>query len=444
MMTPAIRFPSLTRSAGRRGRVRAGAVAVAAVAGAVAALVPATGSTQQRVALAEGVTAIVNDYPVTSFDVRQRTQFLLATSGIQNLTEAIVQEAAAAALDALINERLQLQEAGRYNAVPSDPEVDQTVARRAQQQGGSLQDFYAELGRLGVSAASYREQIKAEMAWQRIVRGRFGSRIRISRDRIDEQYARIVASAGRPQYLVSEIFLESAPGEQEATLAGAATLVQQIRAGNAAFQLVAQRFSFAPSAAAGGDLGWVGLAELRPQVAGAVEAMSQGGVSDPIVVEGGVMIVGLRQMRPGVQLAVRYTLKGFTRPVAEGAGEAEWRRAEQAVNQARSALRGGCDGVSRAATRAGVEASDFGQVGEEDLAEPFRAPAAQLQTASDVSPAFRSDGGVHALVLCARDMTGGDIPTREDLQDRLFDQEISLAARRYLRDLRREASIISR
>lgn len=440
-MTTALRPPAPRRS----WPTGAAALVLAALAGLAApAALPQPAEAQQRRALAEGVTAIVNDYPITSFDVRQRTQFLLATSGIQQLTEAVVQEAAAAALDALINERLQLQEAGRYNAVPADAEVEQMVARRAQSQGGSLEDFYAELGRLGVSAATYREQVKSEMAWQRIVRGRFGSRIRVSRDRVDEQYARIVASAGRPQYLVSEIFLESGPGEQETTLAGANTLVQQIRAGNAPFQIVAQRFSFAPSAAAGGDLGWVGLAELRPQVAGVIETMAAGGVSEPIVVEGGVMIVGLRQMRPGVQLTTRYTLKGFTRTVAEGASEADWRRAEQAVSAARSALRGGCDGVTRAAGRAGVDASDFGQVTDADLAEPFKAPAARLQTTGDSSPAFRSEAGAHVLVLCARDMTGGDIPTREELSDRLFDQELSLAARRYLRDLRREAAIISR
>ncbi len=436
------------RRAYRRWLGPAALAAVALSAGALVAgaslLSPQPSIAQQR-ALAEGVTAIVNDYPITSFDVRQRTQFLLATSGIQEINEAIVREAAAAALDALINERLQLQEAAKFDAVPADAEIEQIVARRAQQQGGSLQDFYGELSRMGLSPATYREQVRAEVAWQRIVRGRFGSRIRVSRDRIDEQYARIVASAGRPQYLVSEIFLESTPAELPDTLAGAATLVTQMRAGNAPFQIVAQRFSFAPSASTGGDLGWVGLAELRPQVAAAIETMSQGGISDPIQVEGGVMIIGLRQIRPGVQLTARYTLKGFTRTVGANPTEADWRRAEQGVEDARRQLRAtGCEGVERAAARANVEPNDFGQVSEPEMAEAFKGPAGALQNPGDASRPFRSSAGVHVLVLCARDMVGGDMLTREELADRLFDQELTLAARRYLRDLRREASIITR
>jgi peptidyl-prolyl cis-trans isomerase SurA len=46
------------------------------------------------------------------------------------------------------------------------------------------------------------------------------------------------------------------------------------------------------------------------------------------------------------------------------------------------------------------------------------------------------------MVLCDRENTGSDIPTLEQLEDRLYDQELALIARRYLRDIRREAAII--
>ena len=39
---------------------------------------------------------------------------------------------------------------------------------------------------------------------------------------------------------------------------------------------------------------------------------------------------------------------------------------------------------------------------------------------------------------------GIDVPTREEIENRLFEQEMGLLSERYLRNLRREATIISR
>ena len=81
------------------------------------------------------------------------------------------------------------------------------------------------------------------------------------------------------------------------------------------------------------------------------------------------------------------------------------------------------------------------EVQDEDLGEPFRTQALGLSN-GQASAVFRSDAGVHVMVLCDRENTGSDIPTLEQLEDRLYDQELALIARRYLRDIRREAAII--
>ena len=104
-------------------------------------------------------------------------------------------------------------------------------------------------------------------------------------------------------------------------------------------------------------------------------------------------------------------------------------------------MRNGCDGVTRAAQRSSLEVIDYGEIQDEDLGEPFRTQALGLSN-GQASAVFRSDAGVHVMVLCDRENTGSDIPTLEQLEDRLYDQELALIARRYLRDIRREAAII--
>lgn len=397
---------------------------------------------QQR-PLTEGVAAIVNDQPITRLDVRQRTQFLLATSGATQVTEELVQRASAAALNALIDERLQLQEAStKFKQSMSDGEVDRILTNQARQNGATLEAFFADLREIGVSAQSYREKTRAEVMWQRLVSGRFGSRVRVNKDQVRSTLNRILANTNKPQILMSEIFLEDEnSGSAAETLEGAKTLVQQLRAG-ASFPIVAQQFSFAPSASTGGDMSWITTGELRPEVIPVAEAMAVGTISDPIVVRGGVMIVAVRDKRAPKPPKSKLKLREMSVKVAAGSQEPVWRRAEQSVRQSRDALRNGCDGVARAVQRAGVEAIDLGEVEDSDLSEPFKTQALALAR-TQASPVFRSDTGVHVLVLCDKETTGDDIPTAAQLEDRLYDQELALIARRYLRDIRREAAIIT-
>lgn len=402
---------------------------------------PVSHASAQERPLSEGVAAIVNDQPITRLDVRQRVQFLIATSGAQQITPELLQRATSAALNSLIDERLQLQEAAKFKLDVPDREVDRILTNQARQNGSTLENFFRDLADIGVSAQSYRDKTRAEIVWQRIVSGRFGSRVRVNRDQVKAALDRILANTNKPQYLISEIFLEdenvqSAPQ----TLEGAKTLVQQLR-GGAPFQLVAQQYSFAPSASTGGDMGWITLGELKTEVAGVVEQMTPGTISEPIVVPGGVMIVAVREKRDPSPPKAKLKLREMTRKVPAGSDEATWRRAEQAARTSRDALRNGCDGVSRAAQRGGLDVIDYGEIEDADLGEPFRTQALGLSN-GQASAIFRSDAGVHVMVLCDRENTGSDIPTLEQLEDRLYDQELSLIARRYLRDIRREAAII--
>ncbi|MEN9855357.1 MAG: hypothetical protein RL186_856 [Pseudomonadota bacterium] len=419
-----------------------------ALTGTVSALLIAlclapTSSHAQGRPLNEGVAAIVNDQPITRLDVRQRTQFLLATSGATQLTEELVQRASSAALNSLIDERLQIQEASnKFKVSMSDAEVDRILTNQARQNGATLQAFFADLQQIGVSAQSYREKTRAEVMWQRLVSGRFGSRVRVNRDQVRNALNRILANTNKPQLLMSEIYIEDENEAAKAqTLEGAKTLVGQLRNG-ASFPLIAQQYSFAPSASTGGDLGWITAGELRPEVIPIVETMPPGTVSDPIPVKGGVMIVAVREKRAPTPPKSKLKLKEMSLKMNAGSDENLWRKAELSVRSAREALRNGCDGVARAASRGGAEAVDLGEVDDADLSDPFKTQALALSE-GQASPVFRSDTGVHVLVLCKKETTGEDIPSAAQLEDRLYDQELALIARRYLRDIRREAAIIT-
>ncbi|MGE3143649.1 MAG: SurA N-terminal domain-containing protein, partial [Hyphomonadaceae bacterium] len=189
--------------------------------------------------MAEGVAAIVNDQVISTYDVRQRATLLLASAGIQNTAEAM-QRAKTQALRDLVDEHLQMQEAAHYEINVTDAQVNASLGDIARQNNTTPQALLSQLASAGINPSTLRSQIRADIAWRRLVGGRYGSRVRISPNAILETQQRIAQSATRTQYLASEIFL---PAETEAEFAdaqnGAERLLQEMQRG-APFPLVAR------------------------------------------------------------------------------------------------------------------------------------------------------------------------------------------------------------
>jgi peptidyl-prolyl cis-trans isomerase SurA len=52
--------------------------------------------------------------------------------------------------------------------------------------------------------------------------------------------------------------------------------------------------------------------------------------------------------------------------------------------------------------------------------------------------------GLHILTVCGRGSTGGGEASRQQIEGRLYGQQLSMIARRYMRDLRTAATIETR
>ncbi|MFR1032860.1 MAG: peptidylprolyl isomerase [Alphaproteobacteria bacterium] len=64
------------------------------------------------------------------------------------------------------------------------------------------------------------------------------------------------------------------------------------------FELYAMQFSDSPSAANGGNLGWVNKGKLASPLETALNKMSRGDISEPILVGDGYYILKLQNLRP--------------------------------------------------------------------------------------------------------------------------------------------------
>ncbi len=393
---------------------------------------------QPEFRLADGIVATVNDQIITGFDLRQRMLSVIAMSQVQPTEEnipAIQQQA----LQSLIEERLQAQEITNYETlIVTDEEINQEIAGMAQEAGTTPENYLAFLQQGGIRPSSFREQLRTEIGWRQLVGGRFNSRSRVSRSQVEQNLRQLNEAAAKPQYLVGEIYLEaSRVGGQQAALNGAEQLVQQMIQG-APFQAVARQFSAAPSAARGGDAGWVVQGTVQPALQAALDALAVGQLSRPIPVEGGVYIIYMRDKRSGSSTSL-VSLKQAMVELPETATDAEVAAATQRLETLRPSLT--CDNIlQRTTSEAGLLGSDLGESDVANLAPQFQQIARSAEVNSVSSP-VRTPLGVHLVAVCGRRVGGADAPSFREVESRLQNQNLAMLARRYIRDLRADALI---
>ncbi len=361
---------------------------------------------------------------------------LLVSSGIQ-ATPELMQRASQQALRDLVDEHLQLQETSGdpYHIIINETEVDRRIADIARENHVTVQEFTQRLGQQGVNITTLRSQIKAGIAWNRLMQGLYGSRIRISDTEIHDTQARIAASASSTHYEISEIFLPaSTPQEFAQAQDGGMRLLEQMQHG-AAFPLVARQFSAAPSAANGGDIGWLAANELQAEVAAVVTRLQPGQVSLPIRTPTGVYIVALRDKHEGQPQgsSTLVTLKELTAPAPR---RLLLDRLQRRAN--------GCNTLDHdIAGQEGVQVVDLGQTSEADLSPEIHTRIANVATGA-ASPVEVSGDTASVIFVCGRDTGGAGVPSHQEIENRLFENELSMLSERYLNNLRRQATIITR
>jgi peptidyl-prolyl cis-trans isomerase SurA len=402
---------------------------------------------QPPAGLSETVAALVNDDIVSTYDLAQRMRLLIATSGVQP-TDQNMAQFQQEALISLVDERLQLQELRRVereqkiDLIATDDEVNEELEGMGKQNNMTRAEFLGFLASRQIGADTLRQQLRAQISWSRWIRGRYGSRLRIGDDQITATQARMAATAAKPQYQIGEVLIDAnrAGGAQQA-MQGAQQLVVQLQQG-AAFPAVARQFSALSTAANGGDAGWVSPGEMPPEVEAVLEQMRPGQLSQPIPVKDGVYIVYLRDKRAGGG-ATLVNLKQAAVSLAAGATPADEAAARDKLLALRPQITSCATLEATAGKVAGVVAGDLGEAEVADLAPQFREAAEALKV-GEISQPIRTSAGMHLVAVCGRRAGGEAAADREQVEQRLFGQQLGMIARRYMRDLRNSATIETR
>jgi peptidyl-prolyl cis-trans isomerase SurA len=146
-----------------RGRCRS-LVTAAVLLASVAATI--------SMACAQEVVLLVNGEPITNFDIAHREKFIEMSKHKPPTRQEVI--------NSLIDEILELKEAERYTIVPTKSDIDAAYNNVASNMGVDPAKLTQILNAGGASEDTLKQQLKAQMAWSGLVRGRYKASLEIA------------------------------------------------------------------------------------------------------------------------------------------------------------------------------------------------------------------------------------------------------------------------
>lgn len=385
---------------------------------------------------------IINGEVITGTDVDQRVALIVAANGGKIPPEEM-ERLRMQVLRNLMDETLQIQEAKAQDMEVTDDEVDASYARVAQQNGQDTKALDAYLYKIGSSPASLKRQIRGELAWQRLLRRNVTPFVNVSDEEVNETIARMEAAKGQEEYRVGEIFLSANSENRDAVAQNAMKIVEQLQKG-ANFVAYARQFSEASTAPVGGDLGWVRLGMLPPEIDQVLPTLQPGQMVGPIELRGGFSIILLIDKRKVLVADPRdavLSLKQISIKFPAGTTDAQATAQAQGFSAAMQSAKG-CGAVDEIAHGIGAEVISNDQVRARDLPGPLAELVLGLNVGQATPPFGSIQDGVSVLMLCGRDDPKvAGTPSFEDVENQILDERIGRRAQAYMRDLRRDAVI---
>ncbi|WP_410217643.1 peptidylprolyl isomerase [Paracoccus sp. (in: a-proteobacteria)] len=387
----------------------------------------------------------VNNSAVTGYEVDQRQRFMQII-GTPNVS-------AQAAQDALIDDRLRVQAAAELGVEITPEGLQAGLEEFAGRAGLDAAAFTAQLERGGVEAGVFRDFVEAGTVWREVVRARLLPQISVSDAEVDQELRRIIETPIIDRVLLSELIIPAPPG-QEAQALALAERISASRPTEAQFAEAARTYSAVPSAEAGGRLALIALDNLPPSLRPIVTALQPGQTTQPLPVEGAVVLFHLRDaqgtLRPGAREQVLEYLTLRLASAADAAALAARARGcddlyvqagpEAAPQVRRQTLSQGAIPTQIAARLASLDPGEGGVVpagtGADLVMLCSRQPA--LAARAEVATTALPEDGVEAAVPRAQP---GGIPERQQVRDQLFNRKINSAAEGLLADLRADAVI---
>ena len=162
-------------------------------------------------ASAASIAIVVNGQAITTTDVNRRVKLLRLMRTKGDLKKK--------AQDQLIEEAIKMREVRRLRATATDAMVDRSFASFAKDNKMSTGQMSKMLGQAGVSAEHFKEFIRVQMSWPRVVDARFGGGGRMStEDLVSKMLEREGEKPTTTEYVLQQVIFVIPKSKRNAIL----------------------------------------------------------------------------------------------------------------------------------------------------------------------------------------------------------------------------------
>jgi len=393
----------------------------------------------------DGIAAVVNEDVILSSELQRATDNFLAqfAGKDQQLPPRPVLERQI--LDRLVVSRLQIERANEMGIRIGDAELEQAVQSVAENNHLSIDQLRQQIATDGISFDQFRRDLRNEILIQRLRQRIVQSRVAVSDTEIDLALA--ARGEDRQVHLahIQVALPDAATAQQVETasskIAGVKALIDK---GEMDFTAAAIRYSDAPNALQGGDLGWRSLNEIPNLFSRLVQNMKDGEISAAVRGPAGFQLIHLIASRQTGRATVtefhaRHIMIRMSEIVSSEQAKAKLETVRARALKGEAFEKLATEFSEDTATRDGGGDMAWFQQGA------WGGGVAQQIVAiedGEISPVFQSDSGWHMIQrLASREQDVTDESRRNQARELIARRKGEEEYERFLRQMRSEAFI---
>lgn len=234
------------------------------------------------------IAAIVNGTPISVKDLQNKLKLVLKVP-LEKLSTLEKEQITRQILHVLIDELLKIQTTEGLGLKADPKEIEENVQHIEKQNNLPKNGFRKMLKDKQIPEHILINAIKADLLWRQYISAWAGNSLEVNKKELKE----IInpSSPSDVQYHLAEIEIYTTPEDPEGKGMAMVTQIYDALKAKKPFMMVAHAYSHAPSAARGGELGWIGQDMLDANILEAVEQLNPGQITAPIKTEQGYKII---------------------------------------------------------------------------------------------------------------------------------------------------------
>lgn len=419
---------------------------------AVAAANPSL--TPHKVTMLNKIVVFVNKSVITSNQVSALMAQALQTFKQKGVVNSNLNYVRDRVIDQLIMQQIQLDLAERTGIKTNDLEINTAISNMAKSQNVSVDGLKSKLAQQGLSDKDFRKQLKQQILMEKLKQREVDGRIIVNDDEVNRvlkseayknrvDYHLAMISVNLPEQSTVDII------NQKQAIANQA--YEELKSGMV-FDKVAVKYSNAPNALSGGDLGWRSSAALPPIIADSLQYLAIGEYTKVIKLPVGFFIFKITEKKKHgtVQIVKQYHVRHILIKVNENTSDNE---AYQKITDLRAKLdkeSGSQDKLNTDFIKyakqysddaSSIDGGNIGWVSSGDTVPAFEQAILHTPIGALSNP-VRTSFGWHILqVLALRDSNQTKDLEMASIRQELRDNKATMMYTQWLRDIRKLAYI---